>query len=164
MVGAGGREQVDRWLICGMHPEGVEWVTMTVLFAFLADRAEMVNGKMNIVGLFERIIASQFPARHPSMAVIARFEFPSVEYGSTTSLRIALVGPDAKEAMSIEGKMEAGVSPSAPETPPVMHVDQIFQFENLVFPEAGDYAFHIVAEGETKATVPIRLMQASQIP
>ena len=47
---------------------------MDVDLALLADAATIDGaGKLNILGIFDRVHTPNFPARHPKMALVLRF-------------------------------------------------------------------------------------------
>lgn len=134
---------------------------MNVIFAMVADDAHITEaGKLDIIGVFGTIFASAFPARHPKMSLVMRFEVPSVEFGHKKSLRVPVVGPGGMEIAVLEGEFEVGIQPgyNGPKPPSAMH-DQIVEFPDLIFPSAGSYALHIVVQGETKTTVPLELVK-----
>ena len=133
---------------------------MKVVFGLIADSAEVSdNGKLNILGVFSSIKASQFPATHPKMCLVIRFEVLSVEFGIEKDLRIALVGPSGKEAAALEGKFCVKLdNPSAP-VPLLIEHDQIIQWNDISFPEPGGYAFHVLVQGDPKGSVPLSLLK-----
>ena len=132
---------------------------MRVVFGLIADSAEISDGgKMNIHGVFSSIKANQFPATHPKICLILRFEVLSVEFGIEKDLRIALVGPSGKEAAALEGKFCVRLDDPSKPIPLMVEHDQIIQWNDIVFPEPGGYAFHILVQGDPKGSVPLTLL------
>ena len=55
---------------------------MDVTLAVLADHANVSDqGKLNILGIFDRILASNFPAVHPQLHPVLRFSASPAERG-----------------------------------------------------------------------------------
>jgi hypothetical protein len=59
---------------------------MDIDLALLADAATIdASGKLNILGVFERIIAPQFPVQHGRLALVVRFIGGPTDIGSHVS-------------------------------------------------------------------------------
>jgi len=133
---------------------------MTVDFAFLCDNADKtLSGKLVAMGIFRHIMAADFPAVHPMVTLVARFEIPSYEYHSAKQLTLLLVGPDGKELARMENLLEV-----PPNDEPMVIMEHIVHFQSLTFPEPGDYAFHIQIQGETRKSLPLRLVKYQPEP
>ena len=73
---------------------------MDVDLALLADAATIDGaGKLNILGIFDRLHTPKFPARHPKMALVLRFSAPLTETGSH-EIEITLKDPVGSELMA----------------------------------------------------------------
>jgi hypothetical protein len=56
-------------------------------FALFCDYASMsVDGKLNLMGIFERIMTEQTPAVHPQMFVVSKMLIPQGKHSITFSL------------------------------------------------------------------------------
>ena len=55
---------------------------MTIQVAVLCDAATDYNSKLNLLGTFDTILASQLPAHHPQCSVALRIAFDRAEEGS----------------------------------------------------------------------------------
>jgi hypothetical protein len=90
---------------------------------------EEPGGKIALVGLFNRITASQFPAKHPRMVI----------YVSLTGVREGVTG----RLDIVHGETDepiAGASGGFPKAiGPTSVVDMTFVLNELVFPEPGTY-------------------------
>lgn len=65
---------------------------MKVRFAVLADYSNITQeGKPNIMGIFDIIHASEFPARHSEMQLVIRFEADISERGQQKELQVRLI-------------------------------------------------------------------------
>ena len=122
--------------------------------ALIADAANTdAAGKLNVLGLFDTIFASSFPARHPALTLVLRFECNASEFGKVKEMTIGLHTADGEKLFEIQGNMAIPTPKS-----PLYHAQVIFELKDLVFPKEGDYAFYINIGGETKATLPIHLV------
>ncbi len=126
---------------------------MVVDLALIADAATIdSSGKLSILGIFDRIGTSSFPARHPHMVLILRFIAALNETG-THQIGITLKDPAGKEVVGVDGEMQLGLGPAGGgggiRVPHVLHLD------GLVFPVPGQYAFDVRVDGEHHASLPL---------
>ena len=126
---------------------------MEVDLALLADAATIDgSGKLNILGVFDRLGTSSFPTRHPRLSLVLRFSAGVHELGRH-DVAIALRSPDGGEVVRIDGEMNLaggarGVSSG-------ILVPHILNMDGLVFPVAGRYAFDVVIDGEHHVSIPL---------
>lgn len=131
---------------------------MDVDLALLADAATIdTSGKLNILGVFDRITAASFPIAHPRMTLVLRF-VASVQEVGRHRVEIALLEPDGEEVVHIDGEMQLGPGPASMagsvRVPHVLHLDR------LVFPKPGRYAFDVRVDGEHHVSVPLTVLGA----
>ncbi len=128
---------------------------MDIDLALLADAATVdASGKLNILGIFDRISASRFPAQHPHVALVLRFTASAKEAGGH-SVEIHLSDPEGKEVLRLSG--EISVAPGSGGAGGRAVVPQIINMERIVFPKPGRYAFDVSLDGEHKVSVPLFL-------
>ena len=126
---------------------------MEVDLALIADAATIdSSGKLSILGIFDRIGTSSFPAQHPHMVLVLRF-IAAVNEAGKHQITIALKDPAGREVVGVDGEMQLGLGPagggSGIRVPHVLHLD------GLVFPVPGRYAFDVRVDGEHHASVPL---------
>jgi hypothetical protein len=64
---------------------------MKVTFVALADAANVSQeNKLNILGIFNIVWASAFPAIHPQLQLVMNFEASKAEEGKTKKLEIRM--------------------------------------------------------------------------
>ncbi len=64
---------------------------MDVPLALIADAANISEeGKLNVLGVFNRITARELPATHPQLTLVLKFVADAVEAGQTKRLQIFL--------------------------------------------------------------------------
>ena len=128
---------------------------MEVDLALLADAATVdASGKLNILGVFDRLGTSAFPTRHPRMSLVLRFSAGVHEVGKH-EVEIVLKGPDGSELVRIDGEMKLSAGPRS--VAGGVMVPHILNMDGLVFPKAGRYAFDVRVDGEHHVSIPLTL-------
>lgn len=128
---------------------------MEVTLALLADAANVSQeGKLNILGAFANINAHEFPARHPEMQLVLRFEASPAEAGMKKKLEVKVLDVDGQQI----GGLGGGFNVSSPPSPGRrIHMQSVLRITDAVFPKEGDYTFHVLINDEVKAEVPLSL-------
>jgi len=126
---------------------------MDIDLALLADAATVdASGKLNILGVFDRLGSDSFPARHPRMALVLRFTAGLNEAGSH-HVDIRLHDPTGEEVVHMDGDMQLG--PSASTLTDAIRVPHVLNIDGIVFPKAGRYTFDVEVDGEHQVSVPL---------
>lgn len=126
---------------------------MDVDLALLADAATIdASGKLNILGIFDRLGTASLPAQHPQMVLILRFT-ASVQEMGTHHVAIALRDPSGQEVMKVDGDMHLGSGPHS--MGEGIRVPHILHMDGLVFPVAGRYFFDVNVDGVHQVSVPL---------
>jgi Family of unknown function (DUF6941) len=132
---------------------------MQVDLALLADAATIDgSGKLNILGIFDRLGTAKFPTRHPRLALVLRFAAGIDEVGRH-QIGIVLLAPDGKEIVRIDGEMNLSVGPLGVSSGVL--VPHILNMDGLVFPVAGRYSFDVLVDGEHHVSIPLTVEGAS---
>lgn len=130
---------------------------MEVDLALLADAATVDgSGKLNILGIFERISASEFPARHGRMCLVLRFSAAVSDVGEH-EVAISLVGPGGDQILRLDGQMQLGPGAGRSVSEGI-HVPQVVNMDGVVFPQSGSYTFDVEVDGTHRAAVPLRVL------
>ena len=131
---------------------------MEVAFAMLADAANISReGKLNILGAFDRIYGAKFPLRWPRMVLVTRFEASAAEFGSEKSIEIVTMDADGKRLGKASGKMKIGEGRTGRQ----IKINHVLPM-GMTFPAPGEYSIEILVNGEPKATVPLEVVQREQ--
>ena len=123
---------------------------MDVPLALLADYANVSReGKLNVMGVFNRIWAKAFPAEHPEMQLVFRLEAGPAERGQEKTVEVKLLDADANVVLHFKGPL------TVPEESAklIIQIDQILKLTNVRFDKPGDYRFDILVNGEPKRSV-----------
>ena len=116
-----------------------------------ADYATVdASGKLNVLGAFNTIFASQFPTRHASMHLVVRLQPQLGEFGDTRQLRIELVDEDSTRLLEMSGEVQI----------PDAHGEQQPEFTTVIglqgvaFPHPGVYEFRLFVDKDSERLSP----------
>lgn len=130
--------------------------------ALLADAATIdASGKLNILGIFDRLSATAFPVRHPHMVMVLRFAAGVHEAGQH-EVEIVLRDPEGDEVVRVDGEM--GLGGGSGSIANGLRVPQVLNMDGLVFAKAGRYAFDVRVDGDTHVTLPLTVTDVRGAP
>lgn len=112
--------------------------------AVLADEANVSQeGKLNLMGIFDRIAAVEFPVSHPKLVFAFRVEAEFADSGRLFPIRVTMEDEDGDVLFEAAGELMAPpVAPGEYST-----ANQLFALVGVQFPRAGMYRF-VVRLGE----------------
>jgi len=126
---------------------------MEIDLAFLADAATVdVAGKLNILGIFDRISVGEFPATHPHLALVLRFSASMGEAGPH-KMEVLLRDPDGGEIMRMNADFQVGPGPAF--IGGQIRVPRVLNIDRLLLPKAGRYSFDVSLDGAHQVSVPL---------
>lgn len=135
---------------------------MEVDFAFLADSAQVVGGKLYLVGgAFDTIWAKAAPVVHPHMSLVLRLQLTPAETGRQHRLEVNIIDDDGRKIGSFGGTLEVGRSPG-PSTGRRPSFLSSLDLWNLKFERFGDYSFEIMANDFSLKSIPLRLAKQAE--
>jgi hypothetical protein len=124
---------------------------MQVKLALLADYANVTaEGKLNILGIFDRIAVQEIPAVHPQMHLILRLEAHPAERNRAHNIEIRLYDPDGQTVFEVKGD----VVPQGQSGQPVA-TNQILTLNNLQLQKSGGYTFVVLVNNDVKSELPL---------
>lgn len=124
---------------------------MYVKLALLADYANVTaEGKLNILGVFDRITVHDMPAVHPQMHLVLRLEAHPAERNRVHNVEIRLYDPDGQTVFEVKGD----VVPQGPASMP-MATNQILTLNNLQLSKSGGYTFVVLVNDDVKYELPL---------
>ena len=131
---------------------------MEIDLAFLADAATVdVSGKLNILGIFDRLSVPELPGHHPHLSLVLRLSASLGEAG-IHKMEIALSDPDGVKMMGLNGEFHVGPGPAL--SGGQVRIPQVLNIERLVFPKAGRYDFNVSLDGEHHVSIPLYVHEA----
>ena len=128
-----------------------------IALALLADSANVSReGKLNILGIFDRISAQSLPAAHPQMQLVITLEADRGDADKEHKLAIELIDADGAKLLSMAGDLKF-VSPPPGEQ---VRMNHIIQLNNLRFDHFGSYEFKILINNEVRKSVSLSVTEA----
>ena len=126
---------------------------MDSLFFLIAEYANVsTGGKLNVMGIFNTLFAARFPARHPSLHIVAKLSSGAAEANVSKRLKIKLLNDDGTEIWAtpeLPLKVPASVNGRRVEN------NVIVALTDLVFPTDGDYQFSLLVDDDEKDVAPL---------
>jgi len=127
---------------------------MELTLGLLADFAnKSAERKLNILGVFDRIWSDRYPAVHPEMKLVLRFELHPAELDQTKKIQIQLRDDEGRQLFELAGDAVVSRSGGAP-LGEMVHMDQILGINGMRIERAGRYEFVVLVNGEVKGQVP----------
>jgi len=129
---------------------------MNATLAVLADFAnQSADGKLNILGAFDTIYAVKYPASHPEMKVVVRFELHPAEADQSKALEIQFRDSDGRKLFALRGELRVTIREGSP-AGEMLSTHTILGINGLQLPAPGRYEFVVMVNGEIKALLPLR--------
>lgn len=125
--------------------------------ALIADDANLSQeGKLNVLGAFDRIAAPSYPTVHPKMVFVVRIEATHGDGGRRVPVRVRLVDEDGGVLFEAGGEIQA---------PEVLQGDiatayQIFALVGVAFEKPGLLHFRVNLGENPPYETPLVLVQA----
>ena len=130
---------------------------MKLDFAFLADTAEVINGKLYVMGgSFDTLWAQNAPFVHPRLSLVLKIQFTPSELDRNHKLEITLIDTDGQKIANVTGDVQLGRNPKAPQGYPHNFIS-VVNFNNLQLKDYGDYSFEILMNNTSLASLPLRI-------
>jgi len=124
---------------------------MHVKLALLADYANVTSeGKLNILGIFDRINVSELPAVHPQMHLILRLEAHPAERDRVHNVEIRLHDPDGGTVFEVKGDLVPHGR-----TGETIATNQILTLNNLQLTTPGGYTFVVFVDNDLKSELQL---------
>ncbi len=127
-----------------------------IAFASLADCANISReGKLNILGIFDRISVQILPATHSQMQLVMILEADRGDAEKEHTLEIELIDADGTRLFSMGGNLRFGSPPSRER----VRINHVIQLNNLQFDRFGSYEFKILINHEVRKSVPLSVVE-----
>ncbi|MGH7557991.1 MAG: DUF6941 family protein [Gemmatimonadota bacterium] len=133
---------------------------MEVNLAVCCDAANVSReGKLNLLGIFNSIHATQFPCTHPHLTLVLRVEARIGEEGSHP-IEIKLADEDGQEIFKLTGQLALqGARPGRP-----MTAQTVMDINNFQIPRPGTYSFEIFIDNHHQRSVALHVVEADAKP
>lgn len=121
----------------------------------LCDAATNHQGKLNLLGTFDRIFVPKVPVLHPAFAVVLRGRFGKMEEG-VHRVKLEVVDPDGTVALPpMQGEVQARMGADVESTA----VNMIFNFYNVKFDHYADYQINLTIDNTSIASLPLSIQE-----
>jgi hypothetical protein len=128
---------------------------MEVTLAVAADYANITNdGKLNIMGIFQEVNPSEFPAVLQQMFLVVAFEAGPAEFGSQKDVHIAFMDDDGNSKVTLN--IPVVVPPSA-RPGSRSYFNQVLGLGGLPLEKPGNHEFVILVGGDQKGSVALHV-------
>lgn len=120
---------------------------------------EPQTGKLNVIGVFNRIAAVKFPTTHHRMYMALKFEGEFADSSRAHKLSATLANEDGVDILGLQGEFRMPDSP--PGIPP--QIGLVLELNQLQFDRPGDYRFYVaVNDGELDDSSVLQLVRIEQ--
>jgi hypothetical protein len=126
--------------------------------ALLADEANVSQeGKLNVMGIFDRIAANAFPTVHPKMVFVFRVQAEYSDGGRQYPVQVRLMDEDGAGLFEASGDIVAPtVSPGE-----FVTANQLFTLVGTRFPAPGNYKFVVRVGDLPPHETPLMVVQGN---
>jgi len=131
---------------------------MEVEAFLLCDCATDQQGKLNMLGAFDRLYARKMPAIHPACAVAVRLRFSKHEEGEHT-MKINFIDADGNPAGPV---LERDFSVKVPGNDDSCIRNIILNIQGLRLNTPGEYRFDFAIDGQQQACLPLKVIEVQQ--
>lgn len=133
---------------------------MEIEYALLADAAQQSSdGKLYVMGGgIGTIGAKTFPTIHPTMSLVLKLQLHPSECDREHRLEVQLWDADGQSiGTGVNGAFNVPRSPEGR----LAYAQMILNILQARFEKPGDYAFHIIVDGQHVKTLPLELQQGN---
>jgi hypothetical protein len=124
---------------------------MILRFAVASDFASITqDGKLNVLGVLDRIFAPQFPAVHRTLFLVLSLETEREDEGQMREIHVQLIDSDAQVLSEIRCEMHFGEGKQV--------FNQIHLFHDILFNAPGAYGINVFFDGQIVKTLEIELV------
>ncbi|MCC6908621.1 MAG: hypothetical protein IT430_11810 [Phycisphaerales bacterium] len=123
----------------------------------LCEAANESHGRLNLLGVFDKIYTKSLPAVHPRMVAVARMRHQETA-DSTHRVVLTIVPPSEHEPVA-ELEVNAQFKKAGPEGWSVSQL--ILAIERLRLDEEGSYTVQLSMDGEPMSMIPLFVQKLS---
>lgn len=117
----------------------------------LCDAATVEAGKLNILGAFDSIRVSAFPAVHPQCAIALRIRFDAIEKGEH-KIVVNFVDADGKNVIP---PAQGVITLTFPDEQRSGSANLILNLQGVKFEKCGEYSIDLAIDARQEASLPL---------
>ncbi len=129
---------------------------MEAVFLFCKDAGTGPDGKLDIHGVFNELLAADFPAKQDRMVLAGIIEWKA-EVKGKVPFKMDLMDPEGLSIFTIDGYTD--VEPQLPSRAPAK-TQFVLPMTNVMFPAPGRYQMRIDINGEELIGPSMHLMRS----
>ena len=130
---------------------------MQLRYAIVCDYANGTqDGRLNILGVLDRLYAGAFPAVHRTMFFVVSIELGPEDEGEQHEVHVQLMDGDARTLADLRGHFQFGHGDRI--------LNQVHQLNDLPFEAPGLYRFSVFLDGNLAKTIDLELVLMPQPP
>ena len=134
---------------------------MNISLAFLADEANVSQeGKLNVLGIFDRITAAAFPIVHPKLVFAFRVQMEFADAGRSFPVEVRLLDQEGEAMFEAVGEITGPAVPLGE----FATANQVFAMVGVQFPSEGIYRFSVSIGGAEPHETPFLVHGAASDP
>jgi hypothetical protein len=123
---------------------------MELRYALIADFANATQeGKLNVMGIFDRLFAVTFPAVHRQLFLVTSIETDPEDDGQSREILIQMINDDGVVLTELKGQVNFAVGKQI--------FNQVHIFQDLRFENPGSYQFNVFFDGRMVKTLDLEL-------
>lgn len=145
--------------ICSLGPHVERRSPVKVNFAHLCDYALVADGKLSVMGIFDRISAFKLPWSHPTAYLAFELGLEPPEVGTDFSVRIQVRDQDGKTLIEADGQLKSGGRAKIGDRP---KVKQVLCINGLTFERPGPYEVVIWLNEKLEESLPFDVVLREQ--
>jgi hypothetical protein len=119
------------------------------------------HGKLNIIGIFDSLVAENLPAVHGLFAIAIKLRVNDISEINQKRFKISFLAPDKTP---IAPDIESVISVPAVQTPLHPNVHFVSLIPHLNLPHFGEYSVVLEIDGQRVASTPLFLNQINTLP
>lgn len=121
-------------------------------YAMLADYTNVTSdGRMNILGVFDRIYAREFPAIHNVLHLPMSLETGPDDEGQTRVIAVQLIDADANIIAEMRGQIDFGIGHQV--------LNHVLVFNDLAFEEPGQFQFTVLFDDIVVHSIDLQVLR-----
>ncbi len=129
---------------------------MEAVFLFCRDAGTGPDGKMDIHGIFNELLAADFPAKQDRMVLAGIIEW-NAEVRGKVPFKMDLMDPEGLSIFTIDGHTD--VEPKPPSRAPAK-TQFVLPMTDVMFPVPGRYQMRVEINGEVLQGPSMHLMRS----
>jgi hypothetical protein len=133
---------------------------LNITYSHLCEKAFLSqNGNLNVIGIFEKIAAPQFPMSFPQLSIVTSLQGKPGEHKITIKIVRKKDNKEMTNAIILNINIKA---PKEGTQDQIQNLRIIGDINNLVIDETGDYEVQVFTEDKQAYSIPFSVHKATK--